>query len=89
MHMVGEVFVDLKIHFVQRFTQNKAGVVGEKERKLVMEFARAMVAANEIDRSAEGCVLDAIALFALKNNGSDAKEVCGSICREIVESHHR
>ena len=70
-------------------TQNKAGVVGEKERKLVMEFARAMVAANEIDRSAEGLVLDAIALYALKNNGSDAKKVCGAICREIVESHHR
>ena len=67
--------------------QNKVGVVGEKERKLVMEFARAMVAANEIDRSAEGRVLDAMALYALKNN-SDVKEVCGAICREIVESHH-
>ena len=68
--------------------QNKVGVVGEKERKLVMEFARAMVAANEIDRSAEGRVLDAMALYALKNNSDAAKEVCGAICREIVESHH-
>ena len=64
--------------------------MGEKERKLVMEFARAMVAANEIDRSAEGRVLDAMALYALKNDsGSDVSEFCGAICREIVESHHR
>ena len=64
--------------------------MGEKEKKLVMEFARAMVAANEIDQSAEGRVLDAMALYALKNNSdaAAAKEVCGAICREIVESHH-
>ena len=65
----------------------KAAAVGEKERRLVMEFARAMVAANEIDQAAEGQVLDAMALYALKGNGG--AEVCGSICREIVSSHHR
>ena len=52
-----------------------AAAVGEKERRLVMEFARAMVAANEIDQAAEGLVLDAMALYALKGRLTTIKQI--------------
>ncbi len=71
------------VTFSERLFRDKKKL-SDKDKQNVMEFVRDMVAANEIDQSAEGLAMNSLALQAMKKGSF---ELCDRICDEIMESY--